>query len=206
MLSGVPNDSRRLEENVAMPGALAVPYASFIVASLLVCSYAANRFKTPPIVRSQTSRFQYFSGCIIYIVSCWGLLTLLSWLVSQKPDFIALLHTGSSDPIPKDFDRAEAPLIVALALTTMLPTFPVLRDFDAKLLRLFHKMGAIPFSAVRWSKRMETAQFIISDDLLAEVKRYITNTDDLPEDFIKELESDISVDRTRFRVTRNLAL
>jgi hypothetical protein len=189
-----------------MSNGFAVPYATFFVASLLVCTYAINRFNTPPIVRSQTSRFQYFGSCAIYTVSCLGLLALLSWLVWQKPDFIAFLHAGSSQPIPENVDRMEAPLVIALALTTMLPTFPLLRDVDAKMLRLFHKMGAIPFSAVRWSQRMEAAQFAISDDLLAEVKRYITNRSDLPDTLIEELEPDISVDRTRFRVTRNLVL
>ena len=91
-------------------------------------------------------------------------------------------------------------------LTTLLPSFPVLRDFDARLLRLFHKMGAIPFGAVRWAQQMDAARFTITEHMLADTKNYIANSARLPDLLIDELRPDDVADRTRFRFTRSLAL
>src|SRR5690242_10756204 len=91
-------------------------------------------------------------------------------------------------------------------LTTLLPSFPVLRDFDAKMLYFFHKMGAIPFGAVRWAQRLDAAKFTISDELILDAKNYILNNKFLPDAMIIELQSDKKMDMTRFRFTRNLVL
>ena len=55
--------------------------ASFILPFLMVCLYATNRFNTPPTVRSQTSRFQYASSCVFYVISSVGLFILVTWLL-----------------------------------------------------------------------------------------------------------------------------
>ncbi len=180
--------------------------ASYFVASVLVAFYAASRFNTPRTVRTQTSRFQYFGSCAIYLVSGQGLLMLVTWLLEQNPAWFGVLHFGSSESVPDKLNGLDAPLVAALMLTTLLPSFPVLRDFDRAMLRFFHKMGAIPFGAVGWVKRMDRAQFTISDRLLADARTYVTNNKDLPDALIAELRSDFSADGIRFRFTRDLVL
>ena len=180
--------------------------ASYFVASLLVCFYAWSRFNTPRTIRSQTSQLQYFVSCGTYVASSLGLLMLLACLLSRKPDLLSFLHFGSSESIPGDLNGLDAALVAALVLTTLLPSFPVLRDFDAKMLRFFHRMGAIPFGAIRWAQRMDAVTFTVADNQLSDARNYITNNKHLPDTLIEELQPDFSVDRTRFRFTRNLVL
>ena len=180
--------------------------ASYLVACLLVGFYAWSRFNTPSSIRSQTSQFQYFTSCATYVMSSMGLLILLAWVLGRNPDVLGLLHTGSSESLSGDLKSLVAALVAALMLTTLLPSFPVLRDFDAKLLKFFHKMGAIPFGAVRWAQRLDAAAFTISERPLADARNYIANSKLLPDTLIADLQPDFSVDHTRFRFTRNLVL
>jgi hypothetical protein len=180
--------------------------ASYFVALVLVGFYAVTRFNTPKTIRTQTSGFQYLASCATYVSSCIGLLMLLAWLLSQHPALLTVLHSGSSESIPEKLNGLDAALVAALALTTLLPTFPVLRDFDACMLRFFHKMGAIPFGAVRWEQRLDAAQFSVGAVLLEDAKNFVTNSKSLPDTLIDELHSNSRVDKTRFRFTRDLVL
>ena len=180
--------------------------ASYFVALVLVGFYAVSRFNTPKTIRSQTSGFQYLASCTTYVSSCIGLLTLLAWLLSHHPELLGVLHSGSSEAVPANMGGLDAALIAALALTTLLPSFPVLRDFDASMLRFFHKMGAIPFGAVRWAQRMDATHFSVGAVALAGASNYITNSKSLPDTLIEELRQDSRADITRFRFTRDLVL
>jgi hypothetical protein len=180
--------------------------ASSIVALLLVCCYATSRFNTPPAARTQTSRFQYVGSCVFYVLSSAGLFMLLTWLLLKNPEALTFLHFGGSAALPGDVTKLAAPLIVALAMTTLLPSFPMLRDVDAQLLRIFHRMGSIPIAVAQWSKRMKDGQFVISDDLLATIRKFIRDSKVLPDEIEAELRTDQSTDSARYRFTRNLAL
>jgi hypothetical protein len=203
-----PDMAARLGETATMDAILvALPIgACDVVAGSLVAFYAIGRFNTPRAVRSQTSRFQYFGSCATYTASCLGLLMLVTWVLRQKPEWLSLLHVGSSEEISSQLTSLDAPLVAALVLTTLLPSFPVLRDLDAKMLKFFHKMGAIPFGAYRWSQRMDAAQFTIAGNLLADAKTYIANSKLLPDALTDDLQPDFAVDSARYRFTRNLAL
>jgi hypothetical protein len=180
--------------------------ASSVVALSLVCFYATSRFNTPQTARSQTSRLQYIGSCMVYVLSSAGLFIILTWLLIQNPQALNFLHVGAAAPLPVEVAQLAAPLIVALAMTTLLPSFPMLREVDAKLLRIFHRMGSIPLAAAQWSKRMKDAQFAISGDLLIQVQRYISDSSVLTDDTVDELRTDPSIDSARYRFTRNLAL
>ena len=62
-----------------------------LVAGVLTAFYAGNRFATPKTVRSETTRFQYYSSYVTYVVSCIGLLMFLSWIFAHKPDLLRIL-------------------------------------------------------------------------------------------------------------------
>ncbi len=175
-----------------------------LVAFVLTAFYAGNRFATPRTVRSETTRFQYYASYVAYVSSCIGLLTILSWTLAHKPALLNVLY--SPNPIPEELLRLDAPLVAALVLTTLLPSVPILRDIDAAMLRLFHRMGAIPLGAVRWAQRMNLAQLTISKELIAETKLFISNSAFLPDSMADQLEPDSAAETVRFRFTRSIAL
>jgi hypothetical protein len=180
--------------------------ASSVVAFLLVCFYATNRFNTPRGARTQTSRFQYVGSCVFYVLSSAGLFILLTWLLLKNPQALGFLHFGASASLSGEVTQLAAPLIVALAMTTLLPSFPMLSDVDAKLLRIFHRMGSIPIAVTHWSKKMKDGQFVISVDLLTEIQKFISDSSVLPDGIVAELRTDPSSDSARYRFTRNLSL
>ena len=174
------------------------------VAGVLTAFYAGNRFATPRTVRSETTRFQYYSSYVMYVVSCIGLLMFLSWIFAHKPDLLRILYYPG--PIPEELKSLDAPLVAALVLTTLLPSVPVLRDFDSAMLRFFHRMGAIPLGAVRWAQRMSMAPLTISEELVADTKHYLADSPLLPDSLAAQLQRDFNLDSVRFRFTRCLAL
>ncbi len=178
---------------------------SHIIALLLVGYYAFNRFDTPRGARSQTSRFQYWGSRLSYVASCLGLLLILIWALEKNPTLMSLLMTGAKGPVP-ELKGVAVPLVAALVMTTLLPVFPGLREVDARILRAFHKIGAIPFGAVRWAQQMREATFRISDPLMSDMLAFIDNTAALPERLSTELKTDPQSDRLRFKFTRNLAI
>lgn len=180
--------------------------ATFFIAILLVCIYATSRFNTPRAARSQTSQLQYVGSCVAYVLSSSSLFIILTWLLMTNPEALNFPHFGASTPLPAEVSQFAAPLIIALAMTTLLPSFPMLREIDTKLLRFFHRIGRIPIAATRWSKQMEQAQFVISPDLLTEMQKHISNSRVLADDTVTELRTDPSKDSARYRFTRNLAL
>lgn len=178
---------------------------SHVIALLLVGYYAFNRFDTPRGARSQTSRFQYWGSRLSYVASCLGLLLILTWGLEKNPELMDLLMVGAAGPVP-ELKGVAVPLVAALVMTTLLPAFPGLREVDARILRAFHKIGAIPFGAVRWAQQMREAAFRISDPLMSNMLAFIDNTAALPERLSTELGTDPQSDRLRFKFTRNLAL
>jgi hypothetical protein len=143
---------------------------------------------------------------VAYVLSSAGLFILLTWLLIKNPQALVFLHFGASTSLSNDVTQLAAPLIVALAMTTLLPSFPMLRDVDAALLRIFHRMGSIPIAAVQWSKRMKRGEFVISRNLQTEIEKYISDSSVLADDMVAELRTDPSIDSARYRFTRNLAL
>ncbi|MCK1400730.1 hypothetical protein IVB45_12640 [Bradyrhizobium sp. 4] len=178
--------------------------AAHLVAGVLTAFYAGHRFATPRTLRSETTRFQYYSSYVTYIISCIGLLMFLSWTLAHKPELLGLLYSPS--PIPEGLKSLDAPLVAALILTTLLPSVPVLRDIDGAMLRFFHRMGAIPLGAVRWAQRINMTQLTISERLVADTKFYIANSTLLPDSLAAQLQADFTLDSVRFRFTRCLAL
>lgn len=179
---------------------------SEIIAALVVCLYARNRFNTPKTARSQTSQVQYFLSCIAYIASCFGLFMLLTWAVAKSPNTLDFLSYGDKAHALNDFSGLDAALIAALVLTTLLPTFPLLRDIDAWLLRFFHKLGYIPINAVRWAQRMKEAELRISPERMDEIGDYIKNAKILHDSLAQKLQPDKHGDPARYIFTRNLAI
>ncbi|WP_321922300.1 hypothetical protein [Paraburkholderia guartelaensis] len=174
---------------------------SHLIASLLVCFYAWKRFNTPNTVRSQTSQFQYYGSGVTYVASCEGVLLLMTWVLKENPGLLEVFHTGSEGQVDEKVTGLDAPVVAALMLTTLLPTFPVLRDLDAKMLAFFHRMGAIPFNALRWSQRLGCDCFTVTDSGLERAKQYVRGAPDLQDDLALQMVNEPGVDRMRYAFT-----
>jgi putative flippase GtrA len=180
-------------------------YYSLAISMLMVAYYAFNRFDTPRDARSQTSRVQYWGSRLSYVASCLGLLLLLTWVLINNPTLFQFLDKTVIDRLP-ELSNLEKPLIAALIMTTLLPAFPGLREVDQRVLAVFHRMGAIPFGARRWSQQMDAATFRISPPMMLQLRRFIDGSALLPERLTAELQPDPDGDKARFRFTRNLSL
>ena len=179
---------------------------SYLIASLLVCFYAWNRFNTPSTVRSQTSRFQYYGSSVTYVASCEAILLLMAWALKANPAVLEWLHMGSDGQATAKVSGLDAPIVAALMLTTLLPTFPFLRDFDAKMLAFFRRMGAIPVSALRWAQRLGSVDFTITDTRLERAKQYVMGQPDLQDDLALQMVSNASGGRIRYAFTEVVVL
>ncbi|WP_233836568.1 hypothetical protein [Paraburkholderia sp. ZP32-5] len=178
--------------------------ASHVLACLLVGFYAWSRFNTPRAVRSQTSRFQYLASSVMYVLSCAGLWTGLTLAIQQNPQWLSILHPTGTEGTK--IDGLEAPLVAALMLTTLLPSVPILHGIDDKILALFHRMGEIPFGAVRWAQRMKDAPFEMPERLVEEAREYIRESEDLPTALVAEISTDKDGAPQQYRFTRILVL
>ncbi|WP_157642236.1 hypothetical protein [Burkholderia ubonensis] len=176
--------------------------ASNAMACLLVGFHAWSRFSTPRSVRSQTSRFQYFTSCIMYVLACAALWAVMMLAIKQNPAWLAVLHPAPADPTR--LDGLEAPLVAALILTTLLPSVPILHEIDGKILAFFHRMGEIPFGAVRWVQRMDC--FDMPESLVEEAKEYIRGSGDLPTALVAEVSTDRDGAPQQYLFTRVLVL
>jgi hypothetical protein len=181
--------------------------ASHFIAAVLVGLYAVGRFNTPRTVRSQTSRFQYLASSIVYTMSCEGIFFFLTWLIEQQQTgILVFLRMGATQPSDPQVSGLEAPLLAALMLTTLLPSFPVLRDLDAKMLATFHRMGAIPFNAVRWGQQLEFTPFVVTQQSLEIAQGYVYGTATLPNALVAQLTADADADKIRHAFTRVIVL
>ncbi|MGZ2746807.1 hypothetical protein [Burkholderia stagnalis] len=178
--------------------------ASHALACLLVGFHAWSRFNTPRAVRSQTSRFQYLASCVMYVLACAGLWTGITLAIQQNPQWLSILHPAPADGTR--LDGLEAPLVAALMLTTLLPSVPILNEIDGKILALFHRMGEIPFGAVRWAQRIKDAEFDMPGSLVDKAKEYIGESDDLPSTLVAEVSTDRDGAPQQYRFTRVLVL
>jgi len=181
--------------------------ASHFIAALLVGLYAWGRFNTPRTVRSQTSRFQYLASCVVYAMSCEGIFFFLTWVLEQKQTgILTFLRIGASGVNDPQVSGLEAPLLAALMLTTLLPSFPILRDLDTKMLATFHRMGAIPFNAVRWGQQLEFTPFVVTPQSLEAAQGYVYGTATLPNALVAQLTADADADKIRHAFTRVIVL
>ena len=179
-------------------------HAGHGLALLLVVFYAWSRFNTPKTVRSQTSRFQFFASGATYVLSCVGLWIAVTLAIQKNPHWLAILHPASVEGTK--LEGLEAPLVAALMLTTLLPSVPVLQQVDIKILMFFHKMGAIPFGAVRWAQRMRDAAFEMPERLIEEVREYIRDNDELPDVLVAGMSTDKDGAPQQYHFTRILVL
>ena len=124
-----------------------------IACGFVIIIYAWNRFNTPPTNRSSTRRVLYWWSCAGYILCAVGLFAALS----------TLLHvTGFRELLGLKDEALPDPLVATLAMTTLLPSLPLLKQVDAWLLAVFFDWGAIPAEARRRSAELTPHGFAVT--------------------------------------------
>ena len=109
----------------------------YTFSGLLIIAYAWGRFNTPASNRSSTRQTLYRWGCLGYIVAALGLFVCLSAVLQVGAWRVELFG-------PADRLSYPAPLMATLAMTTLLPSVPILQRLDAWLLACFHNWASIP--------------------------------------------------------------
>jgi hypothetical protein len=128
-----------------------------ILAAVFIFMYAAGRFNTPPTSRSSTTWLRYYTAAGFY---CAFAVSLYSALVGSP----LLLKLVLQDiPLPSWAVGLSVPLLVALVLTVLLPTFPGLATVDEWIRKQLQYGAAIPLAA-RWlSADLQKATFEVPD-------------------------------------------
>jgi len=129
----------------------------------LIVVYALGRFNTPPSNRSSTRQALYWSSCLGYVLSALALFAALSILLQAGPWRSALLGPADQPALP-------VPLITTLALTTLLPSIPVLKRVDEWLLSVFLDWAEIPAEVKRRAAAMTPRSFTVTEEDVAELR------------------------------------
>ncbi len=140
------------------PALLAYP-----ACGLLIFVYAWRRFNTPPSNRSSTRQALYWWSGLGYALSALVVFAGLSSLLQVGNWRTALLG-------PTDQPSLPAPLIATLAMTTLLPSIPVLKRLDEWLLSVFLDWAEIPAEVKRRAAAMTPRSFEVTEKDVEELR------------------------------------
>ena len=132
-----------------------LPSLTYPACGALIAIYAWGRFNTPPTNRSSTRQALYWWSAAGYVLSALGLFVVLSVLLNVGPWRNLLLGENNDASLP-------APLIATLALTTLLPSTPMLKRLDEWFLSVFLDWAEIPAEVKRRAVAMLPSSFLVS--------------------------------------------
>jgi len=142
----------------AAPASLA-----YSACGILMLIYAWGRFNTPPSNRSSTRQALYWWSATGYVLCALLLFASLCILLEAGPWRTALLG-------PTDQPSLPAPLIATLAMTTLLPSVPLLKRVDEWLLSVFLDWAEIPAEVKRRAAAMTPRSFSITEADVSELR------------------------------------
>jgi hypothetical protein len=137
---------------------------TYAACGLLIIVYASGRFNTPPSNRSSTRQTLYWWSCAGYVLSALALFAALSILLQAAAWRSALLGRSDEPSLP-------APLIATLAMTTLLPSIPLLKRLDEWFLSIFLEWAEIPAEIKRRAAAMTPESFCVSREDVAELRQ-----------------------------------
>jgi hypothetical protein len=143
--------------------------------TLLILIYARGRFDRPKTNRVSTTRMRYYGAATAYCVATFLLYVLLAGLLSDSPDLLAALQTGASGDNPLGQLKLSGPLVAALALTVLLPNFPVISQIDERLLQFFKMLGNIPLEAILQSEQLYRSDASVPAGMRIELQAHVRN-------------------------------
>lgn len=143
--------------------------------TLLILIYAWGRFHRPKINRVSTTRVRFYGAATAYCVATFLLYVLIAGLLTDSPDLLAALQIGAAGDDPLDQLKLSGPLVAALALTVLLPNFPVIAQVDERLLQFFKMLGNIPLEAILQSEQLYRSDVRVPADMRPELQAYVRN-------------------------------
>jgi hypothetical protein len=141
----------------------------------LILIYASGRFNRPKINRVSTTRLRFHGAAIAYCVATFLLYVLLAGPLSDSTYLPAFLQIGAAGENPLDKLNLSGPLVAALALTVLLPNFPIVAQLDERLLQFFKVLGNIPLEAILQSEQLYRSEVRVPADMRAELQAYVRN-------------------------------
>lgn len=133
----------------------------WVIGGLLVLLYAHGRFHTPKTNLGSTTLFRYYSTAGLYYGATLLLFVFLSTIAASSPQIFGALQLGGAESIPGSLKGVTSPTMAALLMTALLPNFPILREIDAWLLKLFRDLGNIPLEVRSWRDRLARSELQI---------------------------------------------
>lgn len=137
--------------------------------AVVVCLYARDRFDSPQPTRSTTTFTRYWVARLGYIASMLALYLVLGGAL-RDVDLAVLWNFLQVPEAIKNADRMPGPLVAALLLTSMLPSFPFLSRIDETVKNWFQRVGNIPFEARMLSGQLLTARLQPGAEALARIE------------------------------------
>ena len=106
--------------------------------TLLILIYARGRFDRPKANRVSTTRMRFYGAATAQSARRYiSAVRTACWAAFHLPDLLSALHIGAPGENPLGELKLSGPLIAALALTVLLPNFPVIAQIDERLLQFF---------------------------------------------------------------------
>ena len=136
---------------------------AYAACGLLIVIYAWGRFNTPPSNRSSTSQKLYWSSCAGYVLSALALFVALVILLKSGPWRKLLIPSGDDASLP-------VPLVATLAMTTLLPSLPMLKRVDEWFLAIFLDWAEIPAEVKRRAAGLTPESFQVTREDLVELR------------------------------------
>ncbi|MBV9202481.1 MAG: hypothetical protein JOY83_22650, partial [Alphaproteobacteria bacterium] len=148
-----------VDPSVIMTPVVLIPYSA---CGLLIVIYAWGRFNTPPSNRSSTRQALYWWSGLGYVLSALMLFAGLCFLL-QAGEWRTLIFGPADNP------ALSASLMATLAMTTLLPSIPVLKRADEWLLAVFLDWAEIPAEVKRRAALMTPRSFEVTETDVAEL-------------------------------------
>lgn len=191
-------------------------YGTYALCLILVWSYAHDRFGTPKEYRFTTRPGPYWSSYAGYVACTFFLFLALCFLLSLPPLRQALLASALPDGLGADPQALRfalalpVPLAAALAISVLLPKFPVLRKWDEALLQRFREWANIPGEVHELAKCLQPTHLTLDAEHLRVLRDFIgrEERDQDPDGLIEHLRGDtgLGFEQSQYRFTRVMHL
>ncbi|MCC2663915.1 MAG: hypothetical protein K0S35_1837 [Geminicoccaceae bacterium] len=149
----------------------------WFLGTTLILIHALGRFNRPRINRLSTTCARFYFAAFAYCAATFLLYVLLAGLLTDSPGFVQAFQLGGALPDPQlhQLKLVSGPLMAALALTVLLPNFPVIAQLDERLLRFFQMLGNIPLEAILLSEQLYRGGAAVPSEMREEMRDYVHN-------------------------------
>jgi len=148
----------------------------WLLGASFVTAHTYRRYNSPQTNRSSTTTARFYTYFILYLVASL-LLYMIFCIFADSPGGKENLYrfaVGSpSASLPEYIADLSGPIAIALFMTTLLPSLPILSKLDGKILDVFWQQGRIPFKIKQQIDALCHAEFKLNPGLMRKITEYI---------------------------------